>query len=299
MYRILLRYFILIFFSLLLINCSAESSKPIIVATSFPAASIIKELTGNNIEVKILVPAGASPHTYAPKPSDIKLSASAVAFFSIADNLDGWSKGIKTHKHFDLISFLPDSMKLYYNEDHNHNDVAISHTHNNLDPHFWFDPLAVKSLLTPLSDSLRALLPQYSETIKNNTNLFAKRLDLINKEVSELTRGLLNKPLFLQHPSFLYFAKRYRLDYLGSIEETPGKEPGPKYIANIVKKINESGAIAIFTEPQLNKKVAEVIADESGVLIYELDPIGGTNSISNYSDLMLYNTKIIAKALGK
>ncbi|HRP01338.1 MAG TPA: metal ABC transporter substrate-binding protein [Candidatus Kapabacteria bacterium] len=304
MHRSALRFPISILLALLLFNCSAESTRPTIVVTSFPAASIIRELVGNSIDVDILVPSGASPHTYSPKPSDVKKSSYSLAFFSIADNLDGWSKNIKTKKHLQLINFLPDSLKLYFSEAHNHSHEGHNHddghTHNNsLDPHFWFDPIAVKAILNPLSDTLSKLLPSHSASIKKNAELFAKRLDLIHKEVSSLTRNLVAKPLFLQHPSILYFAKRYNLEYMGSIEETPGKEPSPKYISEMVKEIKESQATAIFTEPQLNRKAAEIIAKEAGVLLFELDPVGGTNEIKNYSDLIIHNAKILVKALGK
>lgn len=312
MIHITLRYFAIIILSVFLFNCSAESSKPIIVTTSFPVASIIRELVGNRVEVEILVPAGASPHTYSPKPSDVKKSSIAIAFFSVADKLDGWSKSIKTERHIELIKFLPDSLRVYFDEPHNHSHDRHDHSghihdsvtsnmskDNYLDPHFWFDPMAVKAIIGPLSDTLSAIMPEHSETIKKNTELFGKRLDLINKEVGSLTKVLFGKPLFLQHPSFLYFANRYNLEYMGAIEEIPGKEPGPKYIAEIVKKIKESGATAIFTEPQLNKKAGEIIAKEAGVLLYEIDPIGGTDKIKNYSDLIISNAKVIVKALGK
>lgn len=299
-----------------LFNCSAESSKPIIVTTSFPAASIIKELVGNRVEVEILVPAGASPHTYAPKPSDIKKSSIAIAFISVAENLDGWSKDIKSKKHIELIKFLPDSLKVYFDtphvhdhgehdhhghnhEGHDHGSEDATNKDNLLDPHFWFDPFAVKAILSPLADTLASIMPEHADAIRKNVELFSKRLDLIHKEVSTLSKGLFGKPLFLQHPSVLYFANRYNMEYKGSIEEIPGKEPSPKYIAEIVKQIRESGATAIFTEPQLNKKAAEIIAKEAGVLLYEIDPVGGTDKIKNYSDLILNNTKVLVNALGK
>lgn len=313
MIHLTLKYLAIFIFSVFLFNCSAESSKPLIVTTSFPAASIIKELVGNRVEVEILVPAGASPHTYAPKPSDIKKSSIAIAFISLAQNSDGWSKEIKSKRHIELIKFLPDSLKVFFDtphvhdheghnhEGHNHDseEVDSSYKDNLLDPHFWFDPFAVKAILSPLSDSLASIMPEHADAIKKNAELFSKRLDLIHKEVSSISKGLFAKPLFLQHPSFLYFAKRYNLEYKGSIEEIPGKEPSPKYIAELVRKIKESGATAIFTEPQLNKKAGEIIAKEAGVLLFEIDPVGGTDKIKNYSDLMLVNAKIIVNALGK
>ena len=290
-----------LFISLILLaSCAAESSKPIIMTSSFPVASIIRELTGNKIGVEVLVPAGASPHTYAPKPSDIKNSSRALAFFSVAPNYDGWSRNIKSKLHFELISFLPDSLKSYFGASHVHEE-GTNHSkmesNSSVDPHFWLDPMAVKAIIPALADTLAKISPEIAGYVKKNSDLFIKRLDLIDIEVKALTANLYGKPLFLQHPSMIYFAKRYNLEYMGSIEEVPGKEPGPKFIAELANRIKSSGTKAIFTEPQLNRKAAEVIAKSANVFLYELDPIGGTEKIRNYSDLILVNAKVLGKAL--
>ena len=108
---------------------------------------------------------------------------------------------------------------------------------------------------------------------------------------------VIGKPVFLFHPSFRYMLKRYKLIYLGAIETSPGKEPSPKYVLQIVEKINSSGAKALFTEPQLPNAPAKTIAEAAGVSLYELDPIGGVKGKMSYSDLILYNADLLAKAL--
>lgn len=298
-----MKFIISLILVIFLFNCSAESNKTTIMTTCFPVYSIVKELVGNNVIVEILVPATVSPHTYSPKPTDIKKSNMANVFISIADNYDGWSKTFQTKRHIQLIEFLPDSLKIYFGENflpHTHDD-GHNHTHSKdeLDPHFWLDPLTVKAILPNLADTLSIIFPELKNQIKNNANNFSKRLDLIHKETLAHLRNVNGQGLFLQHPSFLYFANRYGLDYLGAIEESPGKEPGPRFLSELIKKIKQSGVQAIFTEPQLNKKAAEIIAKEANVLLYEIDPVGNIQIHKNYSDLILKNAKIISKALSK
>ena len=163
----------------------------------------------------------------------------------------------------------------YFRDNHNHADEDLPKDATNkiktdtndkntnfkdVDPHFWMDPLAVKALIPVLIDTLSKLDPQNASTYKTNGDLFIKRLDLLHKQLTSITDKLQGKVLFLQHPSFLYFAKRYNLIYEGSIEETPGKEPSPKFIADLITKIKSSGTKAIFSEPQLNHKAAKVIS---------------------------------------
>lgn len=68
------------------------SGKPIGVVTSvIPVAYVVEELGGERVEVKALVPPGASPHTFEPVPSDMRRIAAARLFFVIGGGFDAWS----------------------------------------------------------------------------------------------------------------------------------------------------------------------------------------------------------------
>jgi zinc transport system substrate-binding protein len=299
--------------TILFISCNANSSKPVFVTSSFPVYSIISQIVGGKGKVEYIVPSGSSPHVYTPKPSDIKQSSQALAFFYAADNYDGWAEDFPAKNKVMLIKLLPNEYYNYFKDNHNHADEDplqkkteiveskelkdIKINFKDVDPHFWMDPLAVKALIPVLIDTLSKLDPANANTYKINGELFIKRLDMLDRQLSNITENLHGKSLFLQHPSLLYFAKRYNLIYAGSIEETPGKEPSPKFIADLISKIKASGTKAIFSEPQLNHKAAKVIAEEANVFLFELNPVGGSNDIKNYSDLLLYNAEIIKKAL--
>ncbi|MCK5509613.1 MAG: zinc ABC transporter substrate-binding protein, partial [Desulfobacterales bacterium] len=101
------------------------------------------------------------------------------------------------------------------------------------------------------------------------------------------------------HPAWDYFARRYNLESVGVIEEAPGRNPTPRSIKKIVSLIIKHDIRAVFAEPQLNPKVAEVIAREANVKVLFLDPIGGSNikNRSSYLDLMQYNLKILQEAM--
>ncbi len=89
------------------------------------------------------------------------------------------------------------------------------------------------------------------------------------------------------HPSFSYFARRYNLHEVGTIEAAPGREPTPRHLQNLVAAIRRYGIKVVFAEPQLNPRVAEVIAQEAGVKVLRLDPMGGAPPYgSDYLQLM-------------
>jgi len=298
------------FIALLLLvvsSCDSQYSKPIYVATSHPIGEIIKQVVGNRAKVEVLVQPGESPHTFSPKPSDAYKINSAKAIFYAAEILDGWAAKLEGGTKIEIIQFVSDDMLLTFDDmhkheheenidhsDHNHNH---DHSHGVIDPHFWMDPIVVKEILNKLVDTLSAIDPDNAVTYRNNAGIFEKRLDLLARQVGNLLDEVRGRPVFLFHPSLRYLLARYDLVYAGAIETSPGKEPSPKYIEQLVRKIKESGAKAIFTEPQLPREPAEIIAEAATVLLFELDPVGGIKGRITYPDLILYNAKILQKAL--
>ncbi len=288
---------------LLLLSCQTQQSKPLIVVTNRPLMMIVQEIIGNKVQLECLTQSGDSPHTYSPKPSDAAKAAKADVFLYTAKTLDEWAIKMNAKNKIEVFSLLPKNLQLSFDEaccEHTHGEVAESqheHSEGNYDPHFWLDPLTVKSLLPALTDTLSKLFPEYSKTFANNSELFAKRLDLLNKQVGQILSGKEGRSLFTFHPSFRYFIARYGLAYGGSIEVSPGKEPSPKFLVELSDKIKQTGTRAIFSEPQLSISSAKAVAEATGTILFELDPLGGVTGRTKYSDLIIYNAKILQKAL--
>jgi zinc transport system substrate-binding protein len=97
----------------------------------------------------------------------------------------------------------------------------------------------------------------------------------------------------------VYFGDRYGLEQVGVVEEFPGKEPSPRYLADLVALAREQEAAAIFAEPQLNSAAAEALAREIGVGVAVLDPIGGPQvpGRETYTALLGWNTRAMVNAL--
>ncbi len=140
-------------------------------------------------------------------------------------------------------------------------------------------------------------MPEYAQTFKTNADLFAKRLELLNKQIAQILNDKQGKSVFMFHPSFKYFINRYGLEYGGSIEVSPGKQPSPNYLKQLSDKIKATNTKAIFSEPQLSEISAKAVAENTGTILFVLDPLGGEKGRTKYSDLLLYNARILQKAL--
>jgi ABC-type Zn uptake system ZnuABC Zn-binding protein ZnuA len=273
-----------IIFCVVLVACGRNEKERIILTSNHPLKLILQEIAATRIKVECLVPPSVSPHTFQPKPSDITKIEKSALFFYTSDLLDHWiSKSIENK--ISVFDLLPNSKKLKFEEG------TIE------DPHFWTDPTAVISIVDTLANIIANFDPQNRNYYLAKADLLKIKLTQLDRNIDSMLTPIKGKSVFLFHPSFRYFLLRYGLKYGGSVEEIPGAEPTPNYLSELIKRIRESGAKAIFSEPQLNPSSAKVLAETANVKVYEIDPLGSKHGIDSFDKLLLYNTEIFLKAL--
>lgn len=292
-----------------------SNTKKTIAVSIYPLKLILNEIVGDKIDVVSILPAGASPHTFEPKPSDIsKLHYSSLVFY-VDDNLDGWIAKLNTNNPIALLNLL-DKRSLLANtchhdheseehegeDEHDHDiDHEFEHEHNHgaFDPHFWTSPVMVRSIVPNLTDYIIQIDPENEKFYSQQRDNFINKLnEFIEAKKTELEK-IKEYKLFTFHNSFSYFIRDFGLQFGGVLEESPGKEAGTQYIYNISKTIEQSNTKAIFIEPQLNHKMAEIIAKELNLKLYTLDPIGNEKEFNNYFDLINYNITTLKTAFNK
>ncbi len=282
---------ILLISLVIVLSCCSQSEKEeVIITTIHPVYTITKEITGDKVKVERALDPGISPHTYDPTPNDYKKANNSAALIYVSDDSDGWAAEMPASKKIALLKLLPHNKKLYFNR------FVENYEAKTVDPHFWTDPLAVKSIAGKIADILSEQIPEHKEYFNDNAKKFEHKLDSLHNEVVERTRSIKDKEIFLFHPSFLYLISRYGLKYGGALEKVPGAEPSPAYIQHFIEKINKSNSKVLFTEPQLPARPAETVAESADVKLVSLDPIGGKD-IDTYTDLIMYNVNIMSNVL--
>jgi zinc transport system substrate-binding protein len=281
---------ILIFLLLVVTANHSYAAKIKVIASIAPLADFVKQVGGERVDVKLLLPPGASPHVYEPTPKSIKDVSDAEVFIKIGAGLEFWAeKIIKSSGNKKLIIVDSSSGISLIRESHSHGSFA--------DPHIWLDPVIASSIVTKIEKALIEVDPQDAEFYEQNASLYKKKLLQLHKEISAKVKTFRIKEYVTFHPAWNYFSKRYGLRVAGVIEESPGKEPSVKHIANIIKEIKRIGSRVVFVEPQFNPKIAEAVAKESGAKVLYLDPIGGQKGRETYMDMMRYNISVMESAM--
>ncbi len=292
--------FIVLLITLCPFPCFGE--KMPVAASIFPVADMVRQVGGDLVEVISVIPPGASPHTYEPKPSVLKKISSIKIFFMIGAGLEHWNEKFVNSTDGRLKKIvLSDGVDLIHGKDHHHGEKAGKpHSEETFaNPHIWLDVEIAKSMVKKIVAAFVSIDNAHAPYYEDRGNQYMSELDSLDLTIYKEAGKFKIKQYVAFHPAWDYFARRYGLESVGVIESVPGKSPTPLDIKNIIGNIKKHGVKAVFAEPQFNPKVAEVIAKEAGVKVLMLDPMGGPGikGRENYIDLMKYNLAVLREAM--
>ncbi len=201
---------------------------------------------------------------------------------------EGEAKGHKPTRELDT----EDEKKAAEPEKHDHGHDHHAHAHGALDPHFWLDPVRMGGTVDAVVEALSKLDSSASAGFRSRGDAMKKTLDDLHKSIDSKSKAWSKKTIVTFHGSMGYFAERYGLKIAAVIEPFPGKEPTPKYMKEVLAAIEKAKPAAMFSEPQLDRRPAQVIADQSKIPLFELDPVGGSAGVDSYEKLCsCYNSR--------
>jgi len=237
-----------------------------VVASIAPLADLVSRVGGDRIVVHLLVPNGISPHTFDPKPSDIKTLEGADLFFVISMDFELFAGDMiqAVGNKVDLIEVNQGISKI--------TDEDPGYHMGNL--HIWVSLRNLQILAQTIAETLSRFDPEQSDLYHKNAQSYIEQCRELDEWFSKEVKQFRIHQFIAAHAAWVYFARDYGLEQVGVIEETPGKEPSPKKIKTLVENLKTSEAPVVFAEPQLSQKAAQVLADEAGVKVTILDPLG-------------------------
>ncbi|MBM7560085.1 metal ABC transporter substrate-binding protein [Marinitoga litoralis] len=250
-----------------------------------PYYLILKEIISEEDNLNIIVPAGKSPHTYSVTSKDIvKIYDSDLIIFNGLNSevfLDNIMSNIeKKNIPIIFISKLIPKEELILNEDHEDD-------HGYFNPHIWLNPYFIYEYIIPgIVNKLTVINPDKKEIYINNAEILKEKLKLLDAYLLVKSREI-NGSIITYHNSFPYFAKRYNINIAGVIEESPGVEPSISEMKRLADLAKSNNVKALFSEPQMNEKIAEKLAKTLNIKLGVIDPLG--SSYNSIDELYLIN----------
>jgi len=295
-----------------------------VVVSIHPYADLARQIAGDAADVVTLLPSGASPHAYDPSPSQATALARADVVV-MNGGIDAWLARLveatapDAHRLtiLETIAFEPVEAQDHDDHEPDHEEPGASGANSSgeggasaqgadatartdllyVNPHVWLDPTLAAQAVTAMAETFAAVVPGSAATFRANAEALVEDLMVLDTELAEILAPARGAPFVPFHDAWPYFAQRYGLEVVVTLEPFPGREPSPRYVADAVALVRAAGAAAVFGERQLNPRPAEVVAESAGVMLVVLDPIGGAPGPERYQDLMRENARKIADAL--
>jgi zinc transport system substrate-binding protein len=265
-----------------------------VVATIFPVADMVRQVGRDAVEVTTLLSAGASPHTFEPTPAQVRAVAEAAVFVEVGAGLDAWAATLRAaHAGPMIVITLAAGVPLL-------GTTEEEGARHGGDPHIWLDPVLVRDHLVPaIASGLSRADAGHAAAFRAAAGAFEAALTQLDAEIRATLAPASSRNYVAFHSAWRYFAKRYDLHEVGTVESFPGKEPSAQEIAAIVEKARAARVRALLIEPQFSPRLAEQIAHEIGAQVVTVDPLGGPDvpNRQHYLDLMRCNLRAFAKAL--
>jgi ABC-type Zn uptake system ZnuABC Zn-binding protein ZnuA len=263
-----------------------------VVATTTVFADLVRNVGGDRISVDPIIPAGAGPEDYEPKPDDARKLADADLIVSNGVGLDDFLD--------DLIEAAGEgsAARLVLGE-----GLETIMVEGEANPHFWLDPSIVADHYIPaISEKLVELDPAGADVFEANATAYATQVRQLDDANRAKIEGIPveNRKLVTFHDAFPYFARHYGFEEVGVILENVGQEPTASELAALVETVKGAGVKAVFSEAQFSPDLSRTLAEEAGIsqvvtTLYN-DTVGPT-PVDTYIKMMEWNVDEIVRAL--
>jgi zinc/manganese transport system substrate-binding protein len=179
-------------------------------------------------------------------------------------------------------------------------DRSMGDVHPLGNPHYWLDPENGRRIARMFKAKFAQLDPKHEDTYERNEKAFEARLNAAEKGWTADLATIRGKPVVAWHTSWRYFAEYNGMNIVAFVEPKPGVPPSPSHLYTVIQTVKKTGAKVIVMEPFYDRKVADLIAKQTGATVLILPPsVGGLRGapVNDYISLMKYDVARLAAAV--
>jgi zinc transport system substrate-binding protein len=236
-------------------NAQKSGEKLNVIASFYPMYDFAKNVGGDRIDVKTLIPAGVEPHEYDPTPSDIIALNNAQILVLNGVIEDSWApkliegldnkalKVVDTSKGIPLVASMDADMP-------------------GNDPHIWIDPALAERQVIAIRDAFIEADPAGKDVYEANAAAYIQKLKELDGQFRSTMATCKKKDILITHATLAYFCKEYGCNQVPIEGVNAEGEPTPAVVAAIIDQAKEKNITVVFVEKLLNPQTAQSIAGE-------------------------------------
>lgn len=278
------------------------AEEPVAVVVTIPVLrDFVQRVGGAHVQVASLLSGLESEHTYSPKPSDMMAVRKAQLLFEVGLGLEVWATSLVKAAGNSKLRVVTTSRGIALIRDHEAPGAEGSAPHDDQhagNPHVWLDPENAKMMVRHITEALVGVDPLHAADYRMNQAAYLRELDEVETDLQKELKPLKDRRIIAHHPAWPYFARRFGFTIAGEILTQAGAEPSARHLKRLIESMRKHHVRVIVSEPQLNPKIPEALARETGAQVVVLTPLpGGMPGTDTYLDLLRYNVRQLARAL--
>jgi zinc transport system substrate-binding protein len=244
-----------------------------VVVSILPQAEFVESVGGEKVVVTVMVPPGASPHTYAPTFAQLEAVKQAKVYAMVGSGVE-----------FELVQM--DKIEAA-NEDMLVVNCSQGVNLMGKDPHIWNSPLNAKIMVENICQGLIQVDPDSTNFYTENKDSYLKELDVLDGYIHYKLDGFTNRAFMIYHPAFAYFARDYNLTQIPV--EHGGKPPTIQVIQDCIDKAEQYKLKYVFVAPQFRTDDCDAIANAINGEVVTADPLAShyIANLANIVDLLV------------
>jgi manganese/iron transport system substrate-binding protein len=283
---------------------TGEPDKLDVATTVAPISSIARNIGGDRIRLRGIVPDATNSHTFEPAPSDAQTLAKADLIVVNGLHLEQPTLDLaEASKQADTpIRQLADST---ISRDQWLFDFSFPESAGDPNPHLWMDPKYALRYAELMRDWFSEADPSNAAAYAANFKAYKARLDqldaLIRKGVASVPEK--DRKLLTYHDSWAYWAREYGFTVIGAVQASDFSDPSPQEVARLIEQIRAEKVPAVFGSEVFPSPVLEQIARESGATFVDKlrddEPPGSPGTPEHtYLGMMKSDMQVIVGSLG-
>ncbi|MGD1147885.1 MAG: metal ABC transporter substrate-binding protein [Thermoanaerobaculaceae bacterium] len=175
---------------------------------------------------------------------------------------------------------------------------AMGDVHPYGNPHYWTDPENGRVIARAVAAKLTELDPAGKAAFDSNLAAFEASLTAKERAWDAKMALFAGARVVTFHESWPNFAKRFKLEIVGTVEPKPGIPPSPTHTLEIINIIAKDKVAVILVEPYFDRKTPDFIAEKTGAAVVTFYPsVGGIPELKDYFDVFDRNVDAFVKAM--
>lgn len=288
---------------LLLSGCTAKTNEnDNVVAVSFYPVYILTlnvthGIDGLTVECMAEQNTGCL-HDYTVTAKDARLLSDCRAFVINGAGMEAFVEDLyNTVENLRVIDSSVGAELICSHDEHENHEHAHDHSHSE-NSHIWMSVENAVLQVENICDGLSAEFPEFEKQLRANTSEYIIRLNSLKGEILEAKKFLAGTKVIAFHNAYEYLFSDLGVEVAETIEGDDGGEPSAKALGELSEKITHDDIKALFIEPEYEGSSAEILSHETGVQVFELNPVlSGEKTKNAYEDIMRENLQTILKAV--